>query len=101
MPGQDSLKPYILSLPDDAILRVFANFASSTTKNVRLGDDQNTAEKLAAAHLRFDRLHRLAVVKCLHASMSHDGKAKEHELLGMVQRQLPRARMNFEWSSQP
>lgn len=63
------MTPSLLSLPDDAILKIFANFheaqsvaISPNVRSERPFGRRSDATNLAATHPRFHRLHRLAVV---------------------------------------
>lgn len=80
-------RPCLVSLPDDAILLVFSHFILSETLALFEPSD---ATNFAAAHPRFERVHRLAVVKYLHVSVYSRAEAKEQILSDQVRRQLNR-----------
>lgn len=78
----------LASLPDDAILLVFAKLENAD--KVSLFYRPCDASNLAAAHPRFGRLHRLFVVRRLQISVEFRTDAEEQALAQKVQRQLRR-----------
>lgn len=81
--------PCLLSLPDDAILAVFAHLDNAHKLRLfRLRPCDATS--LAAAHPRFGRLHRGTVVTQLEAPVICWTEAEERVLASNVQRQLRR-----------
>lgn len=80
--------PSLVSLPDDALLLVFAHFYGS--EKLRLFDRPSDATNLAAVHPRFARLHRRAVVTRLEVTADCGSTPKEDILAHRVQRELRR-----------
>lgn len=81
-------KPCLLSLPDDAIVLVFANFDGSA--KLATFAPPCDATNLAAAHPRFDRLRRFAVVKTLQIHADWRNKEEEGSVAAGVRRLLRR-----------
>lgn len=80
--------PCLLSLPGDAILRVFAHFIGS--EMLTRFSRPCYATNLAADHPRFGRLHRLAVVTPLWVSVDCSTEWVEQIFADVVQQKLRR-----------